>query len=285
MSCHNGNNMIFFTLNFLNIYNFNQFLGFCFQFKTMLDEFDNQDGLRQLYNVISVLPVLEQMNDNYNLSSDEENAQRQVVRHVCVALKKYFESHIFYKYTLVTQNPSSRICLPMRSLKNSNEIINDQIMNLQSLALKSNWQPVNVFLQLGGIKLLILVIAHSYEWNYSGRQETVISALDVINICCSVQKVHAVLCERIDFPEDASAAGINIILGAAEGEIVADPDVQKSALSLLVNCICAPVQKAIHKACGSTPRFGNIKKKNIDKTLDESQKMDLTRYIYIRQKL
>lgn len=274
VSCNNGEYILnyFITLNFKSF--LKQFLGFCFQFKTMLDEFDFQDGLRQLYNVISVLPVLEQMTDNYDLSSDEENAQRQVVRHVCVALKKYFESHIFYKYSLVTQNSPTRICLPMRSLKNSNEIINDQIMNLQSLQLKSNWQPVNVFLQLGGIKLLILVIAHSYEWNYSGRQETVISALDVINICCSVQKVHAVLCERIDFPEDASAAGINIILGAAEGEIVADPDVQKSALSLLVNCICAPVQKAVHKASGSTPRFSGImKKKNIEKNNDE--KLDL----------
>lgn len=231
----------------------------------MLDEFDKQDGLRQLYNIISVLPVLEQTADNYNLNPDEENAQRQVVRHVCVAFKKYFESHLFYKHSLISQSSSSRICLPLRALKNSTEVINDQILNLQSiLPLKStSWQPVNIFLHLGGIKLLILVIAHSYEWNYSGRQETVISAIDVLNICCSVQKVHAVLCERIDFPEDASAAGINIILGAAEGEIVADPDVQKSALSLLVNCICAPIQKV-----QKTFRFGNLRRK----FNDEAQK-------------
>lgn len=72
-------------------------------------------------------------------------------------------------------------------------------------------------------------------------------------------------CERIDFPDEASAAGLNIILGAAEGEIVADPEVQKSALSLLVNCICAP----IHRPSGVVARFGSAKKKMIDKNSEE----------------
>jgi DDB1- and CUL4-associated factor 1 len=100
---------------------------------------------------------------------------------------------------------------------------------------------------------------------FSGRGETVRSALDVLNICCVVPRVHAVFCERIDFPEEASAAGLNIILGAAEGEIVADPEVQKSALSLLVNCICAP----IHRPSGGVARFGSAKKKMIDKNSEE----------------
>lgn len=91
------------------------------------------------------------------------------------------------------------------------------------------------------------------------------SVLDVLNICCVVPRVHVVFCERIDFPDEASAAGLNIILGAAEGEIVADPEVQKSALSLLVNCICAP----IHRPSGVVARFGSAKKKMIDKNSEE----------------
>lgn len=43
--------------------------------------------------------------------------------------------------------------------------------------------------------------------------------------------------------DDASAAGINIILGAAEGEIVADTEVQKAALAVLVHCVCSPTVK------------------------------------------
>lgn len=54
-------------------------------------------------------------------------------------------------------------------------------------------------------------------------------------------------------------------MGAAEGEIVADPEVQKSALSLLVNCICAP----IHRPSGGVARFGSAKKKMIDKNSEE----------------
>ena len=144
------------------------FFGLSFQFKVMLDEFDKQDGLRQLYNVISVLPILSHPSDEDDvLTQDEETAQRQVVRHVCVALKKYFESHLFYKYTQATRHPSTRTSIPIRALKNPPEIIDDQIMTLQGLLpMRSNWNPVSEFLQLGGITLFILIIAHSYEWNY-----------------------------------------------------------------------------------------------------------------------
>jgi DDB1- and CUL4-associated factor 1 len=143
------------------------FFGLSFQFKVMLDEFDKQDGLRQLYNVISVLPILSNPAEDNDLSADEETAERQVVRHVCVALKKYFESHLFYKYTQATRNFTTRTTLPIRALKNPPEIIDDQIMTLQSLLpMKSIWPPVSEFLQLGGITLFILIIAHSYEWNY-----------------------------------------------------------------------------------------------------------------------
>ncbi|KAG5677622.1 hypothetical protein PVAND_007364 [Polypedilum vanderplanki] len=245
------------------------FFGLSFQFKHMLEEFDNQDGLRQLYNVISVLPILSQ-NEEANLSADEENAERQVIRHVCVAIKKYFESHLFFKYTQVMRTSSTRIPIPMRALKNPTEVIDDQIMSLQNiLPMKSNWQPVNTFIQLGGISLFILIIGHSYEWNYSGRGETVRSALDVLNICCVVPRVHAILCERIDFPDEASASGFNIVLGCLEGEIVADPEVQKSALSMLVNCVCAP----IHRPSGNVAKYGSCKKKVIDKNSEELIKM------------
>lgn len=66
-------------------------------------------------------------------------------------------------------------------------------------------------------------------------------------ICCVIPRVHAVFCERLELPDEQSAAGINIILGAAEGEIVTDAEVQKSALAVLVHCVCAPVNKvSIH---------------------------------------
>lgn len=188
------------------------------------------------------MPILSS-DDGLNLNNDEENAERQMVRHVCISMKKYFESHLFYKYTQVTrqQLPAGTHTIPpFKALKNPPEIIDEQIMTLQeTLPMRNNWTPVNEFLEHGGVTLFILVIAHSYEWNYSGRGDTVRAALDVLNICTVVPRVHNVFCERIDFPDDAQAAGINIILGAAEAEIVADAEVQKSALSLLELYLCS----------------------------------------------
>jgi|OM-RGC.v1.036672470 hypothetical protein len=35
-------------------------------------------------------------------------------------------------------------------------------------------------IKLGGIQLLLQITAHAYDWNYSGRAETVKAALDVL---------------------------------------------------------------------------------------------------------
>lgn len=148
------------------------FFGLSCQFKTMMDEFDKQDGLRKLYNVIAVLPILMPA-DEYHLNDDEECAARQVVRHVCVALKKYFENHLYYKYNQVTrqQCPTGTLAQPVfKSVKNSPEVISDQIRTLQELLpMKARWSPVDEFLDLGGVNLLLRIIALAYEWNYSGR--------------------------------------------------------------------------------------------------------------------
>lgn len=52
--------------------------------------------MRKLYNLISTLPILS-VEDNDLISDDESCAARQIVRHVCVALKKYLESHLYHK--------------------------------------------------------------------------------------------------------------------------------------------------------------------------------------------
>lgn len=69
------------------------------------------------------------------------------------------------------------------------------------------------------------------------------SALDVINICSVLPSVQLQLCDKVELPEDANTLGITIILGAAEGEIVTDPEVQKSALNVIITCACAPITR------------------------------------------
>jgi len=74
-------------------------------------------------------------------------------------------------------------------------------------------------------------------------------------------------CERIQIPDDDNAVGINILLGAAEGDIVTDPEVQRAALSVLIHCVGAPIQRlagALARVNGSTPgAAGSAKKRNV----------------------
>ena len=58
-------------------------------------------------------------------------------------------------------------------------------------------------------------------------------------------------CDRIEIPDDANAVGINILLGAAEGDIVADPEVQRAkreeAIKTKVNFKTHQIKTFIHK--------------------------------------
>lgn len=135
------------------------------------------------------------------------------------------------------------------------------------IPMRSHWHPLDEFIRLGGITMMLRIVALSYEWNSSRTclAETVRSALDTLNIGCVLPKVQQIFCDRIDFPDEASVAGLNIVLGAAEGEIVSDAEVQKSALSVLVNSVCAPV----HRPSGSVARYGSAKKKTTNKYSEE----------------
>nr|XP_018913353.1 PREDICTED: protein mahjong-like [Bemisia tabaci] len=70
------------------------FFGLLFYFQTILEEFDTQVGLRILYNVMSMLQLLSIEGDTVN--EDEESSSRQIVCHVCVALKRYLEAPPFF---------------------------------------------------------------------------------------------------------------------------------------------------------------------------------------------
>ncbi|XP_054737042.1 protein mahjong isoform X2 [Anastrepha obliqua] len=228
------------------------FFGLSFQFKVILDEFDSQDGLRKLYNVISILKILNPSNsddDENPLNDDLECASRQLVRHVCVALKRYMESHLFYKYNnfmrqqcLLTTEFSQNVVT--KAAKTSLEQISEQVRTLQeNTSVRAHWAPVDKLLKVSGVTLLLKIIALSYDWNNSVRSEIVRSALDVLSICCVIPRVFLVYCERLDVPDSAGASGIYFILAAASGDITADADVQKSALAVLVHCVCAPLAR------------------------------------------
>uniref|UniRef100_A0A4Y0BF31 DDB1- and CUL4-associated factor 1 n=1 Tax=Anopheles funestus TaxID=62324 RepID=A0A4Y0BF31_ANOFN len=242
------------------------FFGLSCQFKIILDEFDKQDGIRQLYNVIAVLPVLV-VTDDYEMNEDEEASERQVIRHVCIALKKYFENHLYYKYIQVTrqQEPSGTLSQPVfKAVKNTPEVISQQITALQELLpMKAHWAPVDELLKLGGVTLLLRIILLTFDWTYSGRGDTVRYALDALSICTVISRVHNVFVEQLP-QHESKLTGISVLLNAVDGD-VADAEVQKSALALLVHLVCAP----IHRPSVSLARFGTAKKRMPNKSSEE----------------
>ncbi|XP_075989036.1 lisH and WD40 domain-containing protein mahjong [Anticarsia gemmatalis] len=245
------------------------FFGLSFQFRLILEEFDHQDGLRKLYNVISTLPILSADEDESRVSEDETCAARQIVRHVCVALRRYLEAHLRLRAAQVARQHGDNVPEPppYKASKSSPEEIQEQIELLQSVAW-SRWAPVDELVELGGVALLLQVVGYAYEWNFNGRSETVRSALDVVSVCCVAPRVQLLLTEKIDMRDADLTTGVNIVLGAADGEIVPEPEVQKAALNVLVNCVCAPV----HRAGTSTTRFsitGSTKKKTALKSYED----------------
>ncbi|KAJ0169895.1 hypothetical protein K1T71_014501, partial [Dendrolimus kikuchii] len=245
------------------------FFGLSFQFRVILEEFDNQDGLRKLYNVISTLPILGSDEEESRVSDDETCAARQIVRHVCVALRRYLEAHLRLRAAQVARQHGDNVPEPppYKASKSSPEEIQEQIELLQSVAW-SRWAPVEELVELGGISLLLQVVGYAYEWNFNGRSETVRSALDVVSVCCVAPRVQLLLTEKVDMRDEDLTTGINIVLNAADGDIVPEPEVQKAALNVLVNCVCAPV----HRAGTSTSRFsitGSTKKKTALKSYED----------------
>ncbi|XP_044588564.1 protein mahjong isoform X2 [Cotesia glomerata] len=252
------------------------FFGCSFPFKIILEEFDAQDGLRKLFNVISTLPILN-VEDESILNDDEECASRQIVRHVAVALKKYIEAHLYLKaeqlqqqqrvenelgQQVVPQSLSSKPC----KFKNEEEAQEKVELLLKLMNVRTHWPPVEKLYELGSITLLLQIIALAREWNFSNRaynsscSETVRSCLDVIAVCTVVPKVMLLLCDRVDMPDSSMTMAINLLLAAAEGEITPDADVQRAALRAIVNCVCAPIQRV----SGTVVRFsstGSNKKK------------------------
>ena len=60
----------------------------------------------------------------------------------------------------------------------------------------------------------------AFDWTFPGRAEMVKSALDVLIVCAVLPKAQVQFCEPVDLPEANKPVGVNILISAAEGEIV-----------------------------------------------------------------
>ncbi|KAM4721194.1 DDB1- and CUL4-associated factor 1 [Rhinophrynus dorsalis] len=246
------------------------FFSICFSFRAVLELFDSQDGLRRLVNLISTLEILNLEDQGALLSDDEIFASRQTGKHTCMALRRYFEAHLAIKVEQVKQSlqrtegglpihppPPYKACTYTR----------EQIVEMMEYLIEFGpaqlyWEPAEVFLKLSCVQLLLQLISIACSWKtYYARNDTVRYALDVLAILTVVPKIQLQLAEPVDVLDEAgstvSTVGMSIVLGVAEGEFFThDAEIQKSALQIIINCVCAPETRvsSIGKYVSGTPR-------------------------------
>ena len=229
------------------------FFGISFPFKVILELFDKHDGLRKMYNMASTLELLNSEEDMQNsLSEDEVFTSLQAARHVMVALRKYFEAHLCIKANelkrLHLNHDGSSLTSNIGEIPGYKatecpiDVIEENLeLLLECMPLRMRWEPVANIVKLGGVKLLMRLVAMAADWNnYSGKAETIRSALDVLSICSVTPRVQLQLCDVIPVPDNATTPAMSILLGLADGEVIGDSEVQKSALRVIINCVCSP---------------------------------------------
>lgn len=254
------------------------FFSVSFSFRIILELFDAQDGLRKLLNVIFMLDLFK---EDDNTSDDEVFSKRQTVKLVINALKKYFEANLIIECEQLrrsqllkstqqqqTNNSSNSLSLNTKNfnynkltignvpsckpMKYTNETIIEFVETLLDIMpIRKSWKPVEYFINLGGVKLIVNLIVVSTDWIYNSKTETLKSALDILVVCSALPKLQVVLTE-----------GFQIELGARRDELMVgnlvtpiqvlvdcsnkfreDPDVQCSALQVLINCVCGPLNR------------------------------------------
>ncbi|XP_029455415.1 DDB1- and CUL4-associated factor 1 isoform X4 [Rhinatrema bivittatum] len=246
------------------------FFSICFSFRAVLELFDKQDGLRRLVNLISTLEILNLEDQGALLSDDEIFASRQTGKHTCMALRRYFEAHLAIKVEHVKQSlqrTEGGILIHPQPPYKACSYTHEQIVEMMEFLVEYGpaqlyWEPAEVFLKLSCVQLMLQLISIACNWKtYYARNDTVRYALDVLAILTVVPKIQLQLAEPVDVLDEAgstvSTVGIGIILGVAEGEFfIHDAEIQKSALQIIINCVCAPDNRisSIGKFISGTPR-------------------------------
>lgn len=127
-------------------------------------------------------------------------------------MKRYFEAHLVIEVENIRRSPlpgsnSSQSSVKSHSSNNmpsykaahyTSDTIHEYVESLlEMMPYQSNWKPVDDLLKLGGLKLLISLISNSSDWVYTGKSETIKSALDVLVVCSVTHKFQEALTENI----------------------------------------------------------------------------------------
>ena len=192
-------------------------------------------------------------------SDDRSDSIRQAIKHYCVALKSYFSMHLAMKTDYLKKSlKRTPLYLPQQSHKAADINRRIELKNmwflLENAPLKTSWTVVEQFMKLQGLQVLLQICYMAQEWkSYQFRADTLRNALDVIACITAHPKYQETLCQTIEVPVSNTdqdemqnetnyeqITGTKIILNLAEGATVQDAEVQKSAMRVIINCVCGP---------------------------------------------
>uniref|UniRef100_A0A8C8INK7 DDB1- and CUL4-associated factor 1 n=1 Tax=Oncorhynchus tshawytscha TaxID=74940 RepID=A0A8C8INK7_ONCTS len=246
------------------------FFSISFSFRAVLELFDRQDGLRRMVNLISTLEILNPEDQGALLSDDQIFSSRQTAKHTCMALRRYSEAHLAIKVEQVKQSlqrTEGGAPIHPQPYYKACSYTHEQVVEMMEFLIEYGpvrlyWEPAEVFHKLSCVQLLLQLISIACDWRtYYGRSDTVRYALDILSILTVVPKTQLLMSESVAVLDGEggnaiSTVGMGVVLVVAEGEVfVNDAEIQKSALQVVINCVCAPDKRmsGIGKFISGTP--------------------------------
>ncbi|XP_068246230.1 DDB1- and CUL4-associated factor 1 isoform X2 [Palaemon carinicauda] len=260
------------------------FFGMVFRFRGILERFDEQDGLRKVLNMLSTLSLFQDVWEQDILDEPNEAMMWQTVKQVCLSLKHYFEAHLSQKVQSLqrlckeigaVQQPS----MPSYKAVNvATEVVEENIEHLlEYLPIRARWKPVEQFVSLKGLQLVLQLVAMVLNESFSPKTETAVFALDILYVISVMPSIQAALCDKLTIPagddllqtlDPQEVPGYAILVACIHENaqsVTTSPEVQKAALNVLINCLCAPIN-----------RLGSSNRYNVPSTPSSSKKKGIT---------
>ncbi|XP_045592947.1 DDB1- and CUL4-associated factor 1 isoform X3 [Procambarus clarkii] len=239
------------------------FFGMVFRFRAVLERFDEQDGLRKVSNMVSTLSLFQDVWEQDSLDEPNEVMMWQTVKQVCLSIKHYFEAHLSLKVqhlqrmTAREHSSASQHSSPAYKAVNvTPEVIERNIEYLlENLPFRARWKPVEQFVSLKGLQLLLQLVAMVLNESFSPKMETAVFALDTLYVCSVMPAVQGALCDKLTIPasddllqtlDPQEVPGYAVLVACIHENtqsMTTSPEVQKAALNVLINCLCAPIYR------------------------------------------
>lgn len=165
--------------------------------RVMLQIFDEKDGVRRIYNVISTLGVLQ----NGDTDDQESHAEKTSVKMASICLKRYVERHIVLKAESLGINTAQyQLESNMQSMgkKKSLYDLAERINNCTTGCFLSKMGFLRKFIHMKTIKTLLRLALRCADWTgFTGRIETIRALIDIVAICSLSFEGILQLCEPI----------------------------------------------------------------------------------------